>query len=126
MYRLSARSLTKLSGVHPDLVKCVLRAIQLTTVDFSVTEGVRTLARQKYLFSVGKSRTMNSRHLTGHAVDLAPWVNGTIDWDSPAGYTGVSTAMKQAAREFRIPVEWGFDLWKWDKPHYQLRLKEYS
>ena len=126
MFRLSARSLGRLIGVHPDLSRVVHRAIELTPTDFSVVEGVRTLAKQREYFTRGKSMTMRSRHLTGHAVDLAPWVNGTIDWETPAGWTGVSQAMKQASRDLGIPIEWGGD-WRTfvDQPHYQLPWERY-
>ena len=69
MYSLGVRSKARLKGVHPDLVKVVEKAIQLTTVDFTVLEGVRDAVRQEKLVESGASQTMNSRHLTGHAVD---------------------------------------------------------
>jgi peptidoglycan LD-endopeptidase CwlK len=122
---LSARSRARLQGVHPHLVRVVRRAIVLTTVDFSVVEGVRTLAKQREYFLKGKSKTMNSRHLTGHAVDLAPWVNGTIDWDDRRAFTKVADAMKCAALAEDVVIEWGYDLWKWDMPHFQLPRRLY-
>lgn len=125
-FKLSTRSLGRLVGVHPDLVKVVHRAIEITQTDFSVVEGVRTLATQRRYFQLGKSKTMRSRHLTGHAVDLAPWVNGTIDWDDPAGWGSVAIAMKAAAGHLHIPLEWGGDWHSFvDKPHFQLPWKEY-
>ena len=72
-YTLGKRSLQNLSGVHPDLVDVVKRAIEITEQDFSVIEGIRNINRQRELVKTGKSTTMNSRHLTGHAVDIAPW-----------------------------------------------------
>lgn len=123
-FNLSARSRARLLGVHPDLVRVVKRAITVTVVDFSVVEGVRTLAKQLEYFNKGKSKTMHSRHLTGHAVDLAPWmmVNGvlTIDWESAAGWEALADAMKSSAYDLNVPLEWGGD-WKWrDAPHFQL------
>ena len=120
MFVLSARSSARLIGVHPDLVEVVEAAIKITTVDFSVVEGVRTLAKQKEYFQKGKSKTMNSRHLTGHAVDLAPWVNGTIDWEDNNAFRAVAKSMKTAADAAGVPIQWGYDLWQWDEPHYQL------
>ena len=76
----STRSEKNMQGVHPDLVKVTRRALELTDVDFMVIEGKRNEARQRQLVINGKSRTMNSRHLTGHAVDCAPIVNGSIPW----------------------------------------------
>ena len=82
-YRLSQRSRDRMKGVHPDLVAVVERAIQITGIDFTITEGLRTPSRQKELVKAGASRTQNSRHLTGHAVDIAAWVDGTVRWDWP-------------------------------------------
>ena len=115
----------RLRGVHPDLVKVVERAIQITTVDFTVLEGVRSLERQKALFEAGSSQTMKSRHLTGHAVDLGAWVDNQLDWSWPL-YHRIAGAMKLAAKELDTPIEWGGD-WKSfkDGPHFQLPWKEY-
>lgn len=121
-YRLGQRSKENLQGVHPDLVKVVERAIELTEQDFTVIEGLRSVERQKQLVASGASRTMNSRHLTGHAVDIAPW---PISWEWDKFYL-IEDAMKQAARELNIPIEWGGD-WKSfkDGPHWQLPWKDY-
>ena len=125
MYSLSQRSLDRLSGVHPDLAAIVSRAINITSVDFTVLEGLRSKNRQKKLVKAGASHTMNSRHLTGHAVDLGAWVGGTIRWDWPLYYK-ISYAMKQASKELEIPIKWGGD-WKSlkDGPHYQLPWTTY-
>ena len=110
MFVLGKRSRDNLKGVHPDLVRVVERAIQITKQDFMVTEGVRTLERQKQLVAQRASRTMNSRHLSGHAVDLAAWVNGTVSWD-PRFYDEIKEAMYMAARDCDVPLRWGGD---WD------------
>lgn len=122
MYKLGQRSKENLKGVHPDLVKVVERAIQITEQDFTVIEGLRSVERQKQLVANGSSRTMNSRHLTGHAVDIAPW---PISWEWDKFYI-IEDAVKQAARELDIPIEWGGD-WKTfkDGPHWQLPWKDY-
>jgi len=126
MFKLSETSLYKLNKVHPDLVAIVKRAIQLSTVDFTVTEGIRTIERQKELVKSGASKTLNSRHLTGHAVDLAPFIGGKIRWDWPPFYQ-IAEAMKQAAKELKIPLEWGGDWESFkDGPHFQLPFKEYK
>ena len=80
---LGSKSLARLNGVHPDLVKVVKAAIKLSEVDFTVLEGLRTLTRQKQLFAAGATKTLNSRHLTGHAVDLGALIGGTVRWDFP-------------------------------------------
>ena len=124
-YVLGSRSRSRLKGVHPDLVKVVERAIQLTECDFSVLEGLRTKARQAQLVKSGASKTMNSRHITGHAVDLGAYVGGKIRWDWPL-YTLIANAMKKAARELKIDIEWGGD-WRTfkDGPHFQLPRRKY-
>ena len=124
-YVLGKRSLSRLEGVHLDLVTVVKKAITCTTVDFSVMEGVRTEARQLKLFEKGATSTMASRHLTGHAVDLAPYVDGEIRWDWPL-FNQLGAAMKLAAIETAIPIEWGGDWQAFrDGPHFQLPRQEY-
>jgi len=125
MFVLGAKSLKTLTGVHPDLVKVVKRAIEITEIDFTVTEGLRTVARQKQLVAAGASQTMKSRHITGHAVDLAALVAGKIRWDWPL-YAKLAAAMKQAATEVGVPIEWGGD-WRTlrDGPHFQLPWSKY-
>jgi len=93
-YKLGTRSLQKLSGVHPDMVAVVKRAIELSEQDFSVLEGIRNINRQRELVKTGKSTTMNSRHLTGHAVDLVPY---PVSWDWEYFYPIVD-AMKAAPK----------------------------
>jgi len=122
-FRLSQRSLKALEGVHPDLVAVVKEAITLTDVDFVVIEGLRTVERQRELFKAGASRTMNSRHLTGHAVDLAVWL-GTVRWELPL-YQQLAVSVKAAAADVGVPIEWGYDLWGWDAPHWQLPRRRY-
>jgi peptidoglycan L-alanyl-D-glutamate endopeptidase CwlK len=124
-FRFSARSLAKLEGVHPDLVRVVHRALELSKVDFSIVEGLRTVERQKELLASGASRTMNSRHITGHAVDLAPFIAGQIRWDWPPFYD-IAKAMKAAAAELNVPIIWGGD-WRTfkDGPHWELDRKVY-
>jgi peptidoglycan L-alanyl-D-glutamate endopeptidase CwlK len=100
-------------------------AIYETDMDFAVIEGLRTLKRQKELLAQGASKTLKSRHLTGHAVDIAPYINGEIRWDWPL-YEHLGKVVKKAAKECKVNVEWGGD-WKTfrDGPHWQLPWKEY-
>lgn len=124
-FSLSKKSESRLAGVHPDLVAVVRRAIEITETDFTVLEGVRSKARQAQLVASGASQTLNSRHITGHAVDLGAWVDGEVRWDWPL-YHQIAKAMKAAATELNIPIEWGGD-WRTfkDGPHFQLPRKEY-
>ncbi len=119
-FRLSQRSRAALLGVHPDLVAVVEAALELTPVDFMVTEGLRTAARQAELVRAGASRTLNSRHLTGHAVDVAAWVDGQVRWDWPL-YPRIAEAFKAAAKGRSVRLIWGGD---WprlrDGPHFEL------
>lgn len=123
--KLSARSIERLRGVHPDLVQVVERAAEITTTPFIVVEGLRTLARQRELVAKGASQTLHSRHLTGHAVDLAPWIDGTVRWDWPA-FRPLIAAMRQAAADLKVPVIHGAD-WRTfpDGPHHELDRKAY-
>ena len=119
-FRLSRRSRDRLIGVHPALIAVVERAIARTPVDFMVTEGLRTPARQAVLVKAGASRTLNSRHLTGHAVDVAALVEGQVRWDWPL-YPRLAEAFKAAALELKTPLVWGGDWTRLrDGPHFEL------
>lgn len=122
---LGQRSLSRLEGVHPDLVRVVKRAAASSPLDFTVLEGLRTLDRQKQLMGLGATKTMNSRHLTGHAVDLAPMVGGTVRWDWPL-YHQLAAIVKAAAKAEGVPIQWGGD-WRTfkDGPHWELPWKSY-
>lgn len=124
-FKLGVRSKLKLIGVHPDLVKLATRAIELSPLDFTITEGLRTVQCQKELFAAKATQTMNSRHITGHALDFAVLVVGKVRWDWPL-YERVANAFKQAAKELQIPIIWGGD-WKTlkDGPHIELDRKFY-
>jgi len=123
-YKLGTRSMQSLSGVHPDLVDVVKLAITITGVDFTVIEGIRNINRQRELYKAGKSTTMNSRHITGHAVDMVPY---PVDWDDLERFETMAEAMKLAAEELDIPIVWGGD-WKsfYDAPHFELDRREYA
>lgn len=138
--KLDMRTETNLKGVHPDLVKVVRRAAQITELAFTCIEGVRTKQKQEKLVLAGASWTMNSRHLTGHAVDLAALVGGQIRWDWGL-YLKIAEAMAKASAELGIPIRWG-GTWKLldakqpittailhktkpDGPHFELPIANY-
>ena len=114
-YSLGLRSLQRMSGVHADLRKVALRAIQITKQDFTVIEGIRSIERQKQLVASGASKRLNSRHITGHAIDLAVWRDGKIDWEDDKGewnkdgYREIGRAMFAAAKELKVDIRWGAD-----------------
>ena len=126
--KLNTASIAKLKGVHPDLVRVVLRCAEDwkdADTGFIVTCGVRTLAEQKVLVAKGASKTLRSRHLTGHAVDLAATIGGNVRWDWPL-YDNLAKRMKAAAKAEKVTVEWGGDWTSFkDGPHYQLPWASY-
>ena len=124
-FKLSRRSLARLDGVHPDLVRVVKVAIELTEVDFGIAEGLRTIEKQREYVARGASETLNSRHLTGHAVDLVAYIGAEVRWDWPL-YHKIADAMKRAAKAQGVPIVWGGD-WRSfkDGPHFELDRKSY-
>jgi len=118
MYKLSQRSLDRLDGVKPELVDVVKRAIELTTIDFGVVQGLRTEEEQKALVEKGASKTMKSKHLTGDAVDLMAYIGGRGCWELNV-YDEIADAMKAAAIELGVSIRWGAawtvsDLREWE------------
>lgn len=109
----------ELVGVHPMLSFCVMKAIEITEQDFMVLDGVRLNREQQKLVDRGVSKTMDSYHLYGLAVDLVAWVNGKPSWDKKY-YEAIAVAMKRVIEEYDLPIEWGFDKWSWDMPHWQM------
>lgn len=125
--KYSARSLKNLQGIHPDLRRVVDRALQDSPLDFVVIEGLRTKERQKQLVASGASKTMNSRHITGHAVDLVPiGPNGKAAFDWPL-YDRLGPAVKEAAAKEGVQITWGGDWSSFrDGPHFELNRSVYT
>lgn len=124
--KYSERSLKNLAGIHPDLRRVVDRALQESPVDFVVIEGLRTKERQRELVASGASKTMDSRHITGHAVDLVPiGPDGKASFAWPL-YEKLAPAVKAAALSEGVALDWGGD-WKTfkDGPHFELDRKTY-
>ena len=125
MITLDDRSLRNLKGVHDDLVKVVHEVAATTDHEFIITEGLRSLERQKELVAKGLSQTMRSRHLTGHAIDFAPKIGGEVTWKTPA-FLPIITAFKACAIKLGIALESGSDWHTFkDYPHIQLTWKAY-
>lgn len=130
-FALSERSIAKLQGVHPQLVKVVKAAILLSKIDFAVIEGVRSLEKQREYFLAGKSRTMKSKHLTGHAVDLMPLYDTDGDgrkegvWEE-RHFLPISDAMFQASRTLGVQLQWGGHWASFkDCPHFEIDPRMY-
>lgn len=124
-FTFSTRSRKALAGVHADLVRVAIRALELSNTDFVVTEGLRTAQRQAELVRAGASKTHNSRHLTGHAIDVAALIGGEVRWDWPL-YGRIAAAFKKAAAELDVPIVWGGE-WRTlrDGPHFELDRSRY-
>ena len=105
-FRLSKRSTGRLEGVNDDLVAVVKRAIELTKVDFGVTEGLRSVETQRKYVAAGKSQTMKSKHLDGRAVDLVAYIGSSVSWELNL-YDDIANAMRVAAIELDVAIKWG-------------------
>ena len=124
-FSFGTKSKERLQGVHPDLVKVIEEAIKDSPLDFSITQGLRTKEQQKALFDAGKSQTMNSRHLTGKAVDIAVIRDGEVTWDAKY-YQIAADHIKGVAAKLDIPLTWGGDWVSFkDGPHFELNKSKY-
>ena len=133
MYNLGRRSLSRLKGVHPLLSATICLGIKKSTVDFTIIEGVRSKDRQKELFAQGRTKpgkivtwTLNSNHIPksdgfGHAVDIAPWVDGAIDWNTWEYFERIRDAIVSASFDIGCEIEWGGDWKRKDGPHFELK-----
>ena len=120
------KSKANLSTVHEDLQRVMEEAIKDAPYDFSITEGIRSLERQKQLFADKKSSTMKSRHLTGHAVDVAIIIDGVANWDM-AKYKVLATHVKAVADKLGVPIECGAFWQRFpDGPHIELDRTFYA
>ncbi|MGP2976107.1 M15 family metallopeptidase [Serratia marcescens] len=124
-FSFSERSKKNLQGVNPALIAVARRALELSPVDFGITEGLRTMERQREMLRTRKSQTLKSRHLTGHAVDVVAYLGANISWEWKY-YEQIAAAFKQAGKELGTVIEWGGD-WKTlkDGPHFQLSVKDF-
>lgn len=125
-FKFSQRSISNLQGVHGDLRRVANMALKRSPYDFGVTSGVRTIEQQKVLVDTGRSQAINSRHLSGHAIDIAVYAYGAPTWDIEY-YKAVADVFKAVGEELGVPVEWGGD-WTTlvDGPHFQLPKAVYS
>jgi peptidoglycan LD-endopeptidase CwlK len=123
-FNFSERSLNNLKGVHPDLVKLMTQSLEVSPIDFAILEGLRSPERQQEVIAQGASWTKNSRHLTGHAVDIGAVIEGHIVW-SLDPYQRLSKIIKKVAEDLSIQIEWGGDWPKVDAGHYELKWHDY-
>lgn len=117
---LDSRTETALRGVDQRLVDVFRAACCGSDPTPIVTEGLRTLDRQKELYRAGATRTLNSKHLTGRAIDVAFIINGQARWDWPL-YQHFADRMKREAKIRGYHIAWGGD---WpdfkDGPHFEI------
>lgn len=136
-YKFSKRSLNALTGVHPALVAIAHRALELTTCDFTIVQGLRTIKEQRRLLETGATKTLKSKHLPqadgyGYAIDLYPYYDGKLHGasanesaetkaENARRWRQIAQAFKAAAAEAGAKITWGGD-WRgsWDMPHFQL------
>lgn len=122
MFKLSDRSIQRLEGVHQDLIAVVENAIEISSLDFGVSEGLRTMRRQQHLVDTGKSWTLKGRHLTGHAVDLIAYDEGVVSWEM-SDFAIIATAIRKSSDEINVPITWGAI---WDRLISELSLEDGS
>jgi peptidoglycan L-alanyl-D-glutamate endopeptidase CwlK len=111
MFTFGKRSEKELVGVEPDLVRVVRHALEISDIDFGVTDGLRTVTEQSDLVNRGASKTMKSKHLKqltgyGEAVDLVGYLHGKARYEWPVVFN-VAEAMQEAAEDLGIPLKWG-------------------
>ena len=123
-FKLSKRSQAQLIGVHPDLQRMVEVALTETSIDFGVLEGLRTMARQRQFVESKASKSLNSRHLTGHAVDLGAYIGRELRWDAGLYYP-IAHAMAVAASSLKTSIRWG-GCWTVIKPSTDLNKAVYN
>ncbi|AKN44470.1 endolysin [Salmonella phage Kenya-K18] len=111
-FKFSKRSLDRLKGVHPDLVRVTHRALELSPYDFTITEGLRSLEQSAQNIKNGTSFLKDpskSKHVQGRAIDFAPLKNGKIDWNDLESFKLVADAFFKAAEELGVKIRWGGD-----------------
>jgi peptidoglycan L-alanyl-D-glutamate endopeptidase CwlK len=123
-FKFSERSLKNLEHVHPDLSRLMKESIAISDIDFGILEGLRSPERQQDVIAKGKSWTTNSRHLTGHAVDVGVFLDNRLTWDYPYYEKLFNIIMPQSVR-LKIPVSWGGNWPEQDGGHYELTWKAY-
>ena len=105
-FSFGKKSEEKLASVHRDLSRVARKALELSPVDFGITEGLRSEEKQKQLVAEGASKTMKSKHLTGHAIDIACFVDGEVTWKLEY-YQIVANAFALACDELKVNLRWG-------------------
>lgn len=131
-FYFSQTSKDKLKGVHPDLIRCVEKALSYGIMDFAIVQGVRTKEQQEELFSQGRTKpgkivtwTKQSKHLRqaddwGHAIDIVPVIKGRLDWNTEENFTTLAALMFRAAMELNALIAWGGFWTEKDRPHFEI------
>lgn len=123
MTKLNATSIARMRGVDPNLIALAKKAREISPIPFEITEGLRTMERQRYLVKTGKSRTLKSYHLRGKAIDFVAMPSGKVSWDLKDYKTIVEKAFKPAAKALGLSDKITYGLyWKSivDGPHVQI------
>lgn len=104
MPQFGKRSRERLKGVDSQLVNVLNEVVKY--FDITVIEGVRTKERQAELVAGGKSQTKHSKHLTGEAVDVAPF---PIDFQARDDFHYLGGFILGVASQMGIDIRWGGD-----------------
>lgn len=119
-YKFSKRSYDNMKGIDPRLIVLLGLMIKFSPYDFVVSEGLRTLERQKQLYKEGKSKTLNSKHLVGKAFDIAILINNQVTWEEKY-YIEFARIIYKLGSDLNIPIKSGIIEWGWDCPHFELK-----
>lgn len=120
MPAFSKKSLGMLQQCHPDLQKVMMEAIKI--IDFSVTEGARTIEKQREYYKAGKSKTMNSKHLPKYckeidkecsfAIDVVPYPVNYNDRERFCVLAGIVLGIAKVLKDrgiIKSDIRWGGD-----------------
>ncbi len=119
-FNFGKRSLRRLVGVHGELAFAVHKALEISKVDFGITEGVRSMKRQRKLVKAKRSKTLKSYHLNGLALDIVPYIKGNYRWDDHSAFEEIARVMDIVIKKYGLNIQNGFAMWGWDKPHWQM------
>tara|TARA_R110002072_G_scaffold116430_1_gene246915 strand:+ start:1716 stop:2096 length:381 start_codon:yes stop_codon:yes gene_type:complete len=106
MPKFGKRSKERLRGIDARLVSVLNELVKI--MDVTIIEGLRSEQRQEKLLKEGSTKTKFSKHITGKAVDLAPY---PIDWKDRDRFHYMGGMIRGIAKQLNVNVRWGGD---WD------------